>query len=61
MHNPAPVRENDTDKHLWDFYMQADQLNLARIPNLIIIKKEENLQNRRFYCPGGPQNKSEGK
>ena len=43
----------------------------ARRPDLIIInkkkkrkkkkKKKENLQNCRLCCPGGPQNKSEGK
>ena len=38
-----------------------DQLIPARRPDLIIIKKKENLQNCRICCPGGPQNKSEGK
>ena len=43
MHNPAPVRENDTQKHLWDFNIQTDHLILARRPDLIIInnKKKE--------------------
>ena len=61
MHNPAPVLENDTHKLLWDFDIQTDHLIPARRPDLIIInKKKEKLQNCRFYCPGGPQNKSEG-
>ena len=59
MHNPALVPENDTNKLLWDFNIQTDQLIPARRPDLIIInKKKENLQNYRL-C--GPQNKSEGK
>ena len=61
MHNPAPVLENDSHKLLWDFNIQTDQLIPARRPDLIIINKKENLQNCRFCCLGGPQNKSEGK
>ena len=54
MHNPAPVLENDTHKHLWDFYIQTDHLISARRPELIIINrnKKENLQNCRLCCPG---------
>ena len=55
MHNPAPVLENDTHKLLWDFNIQTDHLIPAR------RKKKEKLQNCRLCCPGGPQNKSEGK
>ena len=59
MHYPAPVLENDT--LLRDFNIQMDHLIPARRPDLIIInKKKENLQNCRFCCLGGPQNKSEG-
>ena len=62
MYNPAPVLENDSHKLLWNFNMQTDHLIPARRPDLIIInKKNENLQNCRLCCPGGPQNKSEGK
>ena len=62
MHNPAPVLENDSNKRLWNFDIQADHLIPARRPDLIKInKKTENLQNCRRCCPGGPQNKSEGK
>ena len=62
MHNPAPVLENDTHKLLWDFNIQTDHLIPGRRPDLIISnKKKENLQNCRLCCPGGPQNKSEGK
>ena len=60
MHNPAPVLENDTYKLLWDFAIQADHLISARRQDLIIINnKKENLQNRRFCCPGWTQNKTE--
>ena len=64
MHNTAPVLENDSHKLLWDFNIQTDHLIPARRPDLIIInkkKKKEILQNYRLCCPGGPQNKSEGK
>ena len=63
MHNPAPVLENYTHKHLWDFNIQTDRLIPARRPDLIIInkkKKKENLQNSGFCYPGGLQNKTEG-
>ena len=45
MHNPAPIRENDTHKLLWDFDIQTDHLISARRPDLAIINKKENLQN----------------
>ena len=62
MHYPAPVLENDSHELLWDFNIQTDQLIPDRIPDLIIINnKKVNLQNCRLFCPGGPQNKSEGK
>ena len=59
MHNPAPVLENDTHKLLWDFGIHTDHLISARIPDLIINKKKENLQNSRLCCPSWPQNKTE--
>ena len=58
MHNPTPVLENDTHKHLWDFDIQTDHLISARQPDLIIIKKKkkkkkkENFQNCGLCCPG---------
>ena len=64
MHNPAPVRENDTDKLLWDFNMQTNHLIPARRQDLIIInnkKKKKICKNVDFAVPGGPQNKSNGK
>ena len=62
MHNPAPVRENNTYNSLWNFDVKTDRLIQARRPDLIIFnKKKRNLQNCRLYCPGGPQNRSEGK
>ena len=59
MHNPAPVLENATHKVLWDFNLQTDHLIPARIPDLIMNKKKENLQNSRLCCPGRPLNKTE--
>ena len=44
MHNPAPVLENNTHKLLWDFDIHTDHLISVRKPELIIIKKEENLK-----------------
>ncbi len=41
MHNPAPVRENDTHKLLWDFDIHTDHLIPARRPDLIIINKKK--------------------
>ena len=41
MHNPAPVLENDTHKHLWDFDIQTDHLISARRLDLIIINQKE--------------------
>ena len=60
MHNPAPVLENNTHKHLWDFDIQTDHLISARKPDLILINKnkKENLLNCRLCCPGWPQNKT---
>ena len=41
MHNPAPVIENNTHKHLWDFDIHMDHLISARRPDLIIINKKK--------------------
>ena len=41
MHNPAPVLENDSHKHLWDFNIRTDHLIPARRQNLIIIKQKK--------------------
>ena len=43
MHNPAPVLENDSHKHLWDFDIHTDHLFPARRPDLIIIKKRREI------------------
>ena len=61
MHNPVPVIENDTHKHLRIFNIQTHQLISARRADLIIINnnKKENLQNCRLSCAGCPQNKTE--
>ena len=41
MANPASFRENDTHKHLLDFYIQTEQLTSDRRPDLIIISKKK--------------------
>ena len=41
MHNPAPVRENNTHKILWDFDIRTDHLISARRPDLIMINKKK--------------------
>ena len=41
MHNPAPVRENDTHKLLWDFNIQTDHLIPAKRSDFIIINKKK--------------------
>ena len=46
MHNPAPVKENDTHKLLWNFNIQTDHLISARRPHLIIINKKK--KKRKF-------------
>ena len=52
MHNPAPVLENDTHKHLYDFNIHTDYRILARRPDLIIInKKKKNCKILYFAVP----------
>ena len=41
MHNPAPIRENNSQKLLWYFDIHTDHLILARRPDLIIINKKK--------------------
>ena len=41
MHNTAPVLENDTHKHLWDFNLQTDTRISTRRPDLIKINKKK--------------------
>ena len=40
MHNPERVLENDTNKHLWDFNIQTDNLIPASRLELIIIHEK---------------------
>ena len=40
MHNPESVRENETNKLLWDFEIQTDHQISTRRPDLIIIHKK---------------------
>ena len=52
MHNPAPVLENNTHEHLWDFNIQTDHLIPDRRPDLIIInKKKRNCKTVDFDVP----------
>ena len=39
MHNQESVLENETHKLLWDFEIQTDHLISARLPDLVIVKK----------------------
>ena len=41
MHNPASLRENDTEKLLRDLDIQTDHLISARRPDRIIINKKK--------------------
>ena len=41
MHNPASVRENDTQKLIQDFDIQTDHLISTRRPDLIAIAKKK--------------------
>ena len=41
MHNPAPVLVNYSQKLLWDFNIQTDQLISARRPDLIVINNKK--------------------
>ena len=40
MHNPAPVRENDIHKLVWDFDIHTDHQIPARKPDLLIINNK---------------------
>ena len=41
MHNPVPVRENNTHKLLWDFDVHTDHLISARRSDIIIINNKK--------------------
>ena len=41
MHNPAPVLENNTNKILWDFYIQTDHLISARRTVLVYSNQQQ--------------------
>ena len=41
LRNPAPVRENDSHKLLWDFNIQTVHIIPARTPGLIIINNNK--------------------
>ena len=41
MHNPEPVLENNTHRHLWDFDIHTDHLISARRLDVIIINQKK--------------------
>ena len=51
IHNPESVLENKTQKILWDFEKQADNLISARRPAQETVNKKENLPNCGPYRP----------
>ena len=52
MHNPKSIPENDTHTQiLGDFDIQTHHLISARLPDLIILNKKENVQNVDFAVP----------
>ena len=68
MHNSESVPENEMQKLLSDFEIQADHQISARQADLVIVskkkkkeKKRENLQNSGLCRSGGPQNKNQRK
>ena len=60
MPNTKSVEENETDKILWDFEIQTDQLIASTKTGLIIVKKV-NLPNSVLYCYGKPHDKTKRK
>ena len=63
IHNPASVLENDTQELLWDFDISQKTRphNNLQQQQQQQQQQKENLQNCGLYCPGWPQNKTEGK
>ena len=51
MHNLRSILENETNNILWDFKIQTDHRISAGRPDLVIVKKKENLLNSRFAVP----------
>ena len=53
MHNLESVREHETYKLLWDSETLTNRLNLARRPDMVIVKKKkrENLLIRELCRP----------
>ena len=61
MHDPESVPENETHELHWDLGIQTDHLIAARLLDIEIVDKKENLPNCRLYCPSWPQSKIERK
>ena len=62
MHNQESVMRNKTQKILWDFEIQTDNLIPARRPYLVIVnKRKENVPNSRLCRPGRPQCKNKNR
>ena len=55
MHKLKSVQENETQIILWDFEIQMDHLIPALRPDLVLIKKNQDLPSHRFSCSNGPQ------
>ena len=49
IHKPESVLENETDKILWDFEIQTDNLIPERRP-VLINKKKKNMSSSGFSC-----------
>ena len=47
MHKLTSVRENETQKLLWDFEIQTDHLISARWPDLIIINEKKRTRSEK--------------
>ena len=47
MHNPESVRENETQKILWDFEIKTFNLRSPKQSNLEIAKKEKKKKKRK--------------
>ena len=61
MHNSEPVLDNETHEILWDFEIQTNYLISARRPDLVIVKKEENMMNCGLRRSGESPVKTERK
>ena len=61
MLKPESVLENETQLTRWDFEKQMDPQMSARRPDLVIVKKKENLPSSRLCRTERPQSKNKRK